>query len=416
MAHQVVVDDPVELGVAVNGVDALVEAVAVVVGVLLGFGLAVELGGAPLDPAAIPDRRTVVVEAAHAQPGIRREIVVEAGQVHLCVEVPGLISRRVARHVVGKAGPVRTDQERVDLGGHRAQLRIAGRDDVSRIGIAYGGPVGGYPSGGGIEDLAPEDGPAEGIAADLAAGQERAEVALFEGVDRRRVAEAGQDAGLELGPVEVDEEEGLVLDDGPAGRETQVPVAERGLVDGEEALGVQGVVGDIRVDASVERVGARLGGVLDESAARMTVLRRIGRGDDRHLLDGFHGRRALLALLVPGGVAEGAAVEEVLDGPGLAAVDARAELASAEHGVAVRGHGEVARLHQEHRLGEADVGSADDREIAVELLVHAVAHVGPGGVEPPGGGHDLDRLRHVAHRQGDIVADGVSGLEHDPRS
>src|SRR5206468_1077153 len=131
----------------------------------------------------------------------------------------------------------------------------------------------------------------------------------------------------------VDEEERLVLDDGPAYRRPPVLVVHRGLGKLEEALGVEGVFGEIAVGARVHLVGARLGGVLDEAAARVAVLGGIGRGDDGNLLDGLDGRSALLAPLVPGGVTERAAVEEVLGGSGLAAVDAGVELAPAEHRV-----------------------------------------------------------------------------------
>src|SRR5258706_6519634 len=164
----------------------------------------------------------------------------------------------------------------------------------------------------------------------MMAGQERDEVALLESVDRRGVAEALQGAGTEPGVVDVDEEVRLVLDDGSAQREPPVLVVQRGLGRGEEALRVERIVGQVAVGACVQLVGARLGGVLDEAAARVTVLGRIGRGDDRDLLDGFYRGSALLALLVSGGVTERTAVEEVLGGPGLPAVDAVADLASPE--------------------------------------------------------------------------------------
>jgi hypothetical protein len=99
-----------------------------------------------------------------------------------------------------------------DAGGDHASQGVVRRDDVARIGIADGNPVD-QARGGRIEDLAPEDRPAEGVRADLVAGQERAEVAALERVDGRRVAEAGQGARTEPGPVGVGEEEGLVLDD-----------------------------------------------------------------------------------------------------------------------------------------------------------------------------------------------------------
>ena len=118
--------------------------------------------------------------------------------------------------------------------------------------------------------------------------------------------------------------------------------------------------------------------------------------------------------LVPRGVTERAAVEEVFHRPRLAPVDARVELASAEHGVAVRGHGEVARLHQEHGLGQADVAGGDDRQVLVVLLVHLVGHVGLGDVEAFLGG-DVDGLRELPDLQGEVLADEVSAAQVDPR-
>ncbi len=94
----------------------------------------------------------------------------------------------------------------------------------------------------------------------------------------------------------------------------------------------------------MQSVGARLGSVLDESAAGVAVLSGVGRGDDLHLLDAFHRGSALMALLVTDGVTERRAIEEILRRHGLAAVDARVELAAAEHRVAVRLHGKVAGL------------------------------------------------------------------------
>ena len=207
----------------------------------------------------------------------------------------------------------------------------------------------------------------------------------------------------------------LFLMMGPPSGDPPVLVVQRGLGQLEEALGVEGVLGQVAVGAGVEPVGARLGRVLDEAAARVTVLGRIGRGDDRDLLDGFHRRCALLAALVPGGVTERAAVEEVLGGPRLAAVDAGVELAPAEHRVAVRRHGQVAGLHQEHRLGQADVGGGDDREVVVVLLVHAVARrrAGSRRAHPPPTTSTDSAISPIW--SDDIVADHVSGSEQDPR-
>src|SRR4029453_8403419 len=146
----------------------------------------------------------------------------------------------------------------------------------------------------GVEDLALEDGPPERVDPDLPAGQERAEVAPSEGVDRRRVAQALQGTGAESGPVGIDEEEGPVLLDGSAEGEAPALVVEGTLGRRKEALGVERVVGEIAVGASAHAVRARLGRVLDEAAARMTVLGGVGRADDPDLLDGLHGWSALV--------------------------------------------------------------------------------------------------------------------------
>jgi hypothetical protein len=234
-----------------------------------------------------------------------------------------------------------------------------------------------------------------------------------EGVDRRRVPEALGGAGAKPRPVGVGEEERPVLDDGPAQRRPPALVVERTFGRRKEALGVERVVGQIAVGAPAQAVRARLGGVLDEAAARVTVLGGVGRADDPDLLDGLHGGSALLAPLVPGGVTEGSAVEEVLRGPDLAPVDAGAELASPEGRVAVRAHGKVSGLHLEHRLGQADVGAGDDGEVVVVLLVDPVADVGPSDVEGLAAG-DFNRLRYLADLEHDVVAEYVSGAELDP--
>ena len=66
-----------------------------------------------------------------------------------------------------------------------------------------------------------------------------------------------------------------------------------------------------------------------------------------------------MALLVTDRVTKGGAVEEILRRHGLAAVDARVELAAAEHRIAIRLHGEIARLNLQHGLGKANIGGSD---------------------------------------------------------
>ena len=252
---------------------------------------------------------------------------------------------------------------------------------VARIGIAYRYAVD-EASRRRIENLAGENRPPERIGADLVASQQRAEVAGLERVRRRRVAEPRKHAGAEPRVIEVGEEERLVVPvvqlrdhNRTAKRGAVIVVAQRRLADGEEALRVERVVGKVPVAAAVECVGARLGGVLDEAAAGVAILRRVARGDDLDLLHRVHGRRALLALLVPAGVPERRAIEEILGRHRLAAVDAGIELAAAEHRVAVRLHRQVAGLHLQHGLGKTDIAGRDDWEVAVVLLVHRVADV-----------------------------------------
>ncbi len=401
VAHEVVVDDPVPLRVEVARVDPLREALAEVVGVRGRVAQRVARDAAALGAAAVTNRRAVVVVAADRRLELVGERVVDARQDHFRVQLPRLVARGVAGHVVRDARPVGLHQQVRVVRGDLAAQRVAGGDDVARVGVAHRNPVD-EPRRRRVEDLAPHDGPPERVHADLRAGQERAEVARPERRDRHRVAEALQRARAEPGPVVVDEEERLVLDDGPADGRSKVLVAERRLGQVEEALRVEGVARVVGVGARVDVVGARLGRVLDEAAARVAVLGGVGRRDDRDLLDALDGRSALLAPLVPRRVAEGAAVEEVLGGAGLAAVDARVELAAAEHRVAVRCHRQVAGLHQEHRLGQADVGGGHDRQVLVVLLVHAVASrpaAWTSSDSPPVTSIGLGELRRPAARR-----------------
>jgi head-tail adaptor len=119
-----------------------------------------------------------------------------------------------------------------------------------------------------------------------------------------------------------------------------------------------------------------------------------------------------VALLVAARVAERRAVEEVLGGHRLPAVDAGIELAAAEHRVAVRLHRQIARLHVQHRFGEADVGAGDERQILVVLLVHRVRDVRRGHVDARAGG-DLHGLLEAAHLHADVVADLLAAAEQD---
>ncbi len=209
--------------------------------------------------------------------------------------------------------------------------------------------------------------------------------------------------------------------------EPEAVVAYRGLLAGRALAGyriaigvkktarIQRIVGEVLVRTSMHVVGAGLGGVLDESAAGMAVLSRVGRGDDLHFLDALGRRRALMALLVTHGVTKGGAIEKILRSHGLAAVDARIELAATKHRVAIRLHGEIARLDLQHGLGETNIRCGDYRDITIILFVHGVTDVRCGHLELLSTRLDLYRLRDRAHRQNDILADGFCPLEQDPR-
>ena len=181
----------------------------------------------------------------------------------------------------------------------------------------------------------------------------------------------------------------------------------------EESGRVELVVGNVVVHAAAVRVRAGFAGVLDEAAAGVTVLRRIRRRDDLHFLDGFHGRRALVALLMSDGVAERCAVEEVLGRHRLTAVDPRVELAAAEHRVAVRTHGEIAGLDLQDGLRQPHVRGGHDRQRPVVLFVDRVGDVGGGDVDAAAS-LDLHGFLEPADLHGDVVADRLAALEQNP--
>src|SRR5215813_5312537 len=92
-------------------------------------------------------------------------------------------------------------------------------------------------------------------------------------------------------------------------------------------------------------VGSGLRGIFDEPATRVSVLSRIARINDLHFLDAFNRRRTFMALLMAYCVSEGRAIEEILRRHCLAAIDAGVELASTEHRVTIRLHGQKLGLH-----------------------------------------------------------------------
>ena len=368
--QQVVVDDPVELLVRVVRGDALEEPATVVIGVLGRLLLGIELVVAPIHALAVAYRGTAVPVEAGARLEGRREVLVHAEHDVARVELPRLIAHADAGDVVGEPGAVGFHHQRHDPRGHRASERVAGGDDVARERIAHGNVVH-RPRRLRIEDLPLQDRPSQRVRANLVARQQRAEVAGLERIGGRRIAEAGDGARADARVVDVHEKVRLVAAvvagqaDRTAEREAEVVVADRRLLDsaplGEYRVLVERVVGHVLVHAAAERVGARLARVLDETAAGVPVLSGVGRRDDLHFLDGLERRGALVALLVAARIAEGRAVEEVLGGHRLAAVDTGVELAAAEHRVAVRPHRQVARLHEQHRFGQAHVGAGDER-------------------------------------------------------
>src|SRR5881296_267324 len=102
---------------------------------------------------------------------------------------PGLVARWVARDIKSKTRPVGPHHQRHQLVRHAAShVRW---NEIARERIAYRNALL-QARAVRIEDLTLEDRPAESIRADLAAGEQSAEVTLLKGIDRGRVAEAGE--------------------------------------------------------------------------------------------------------------------------------------------------------------------------------------------------------------------------------
>ena len=104
----------------------------------------------------------------------------------------------------------------------------------------------------------------------------------------------------------------------------------------------------------------------------MPVLSRKGVLDYGHFLHGAVGDSAFLGLLVTLGVAKRGAIKPVFGGHGLAAINPRLELASAEDGVAVGSHRNISRLHLEQSFRQADVGAHHSGQVFVVLLSQSV--------------------------------------------
>ena len=79
---------------------------------------------------------------------------------------------------------------------HRAPQRVVGRDELPGYGSRTGMPLTSRVVAG-LKICPAKIGPPERVDADLIARQQRAEVAVLERVDGRRVAEARQHAGAQ---------------------------------------------------------------------------------------------------------------------------------------------------------------------------------------------------------------------------
>ena len=121
---------------------------------------------------------------------------------------PGLVARRVAGDVEWR-GPARSGFTISGTILFATLLRRLRRNAIARERIAHRNAVH-QARAGGIEDLPSRNRRPRASVPASGAGEQRAEVALLERIDRRRVAEAGQHAGAELQPVQVGEEERLV--------------------------------------------------------------------------------------------------------------------------------------------------------------------------------------------------------------
>src|SRR5882762_10011920 len=91
--------------------DALIEAVAVVGGILLRRGLTIELSGATRDFTTVPDGRSMAPIETFTHSELRRKCVVNAELDGASIQEPGLIAAGVARHIKGVPRPIRVNHE-----------------------------------------------------------------------------------------------------------------------------------------------------------------------------------------------------------------------------------------------------------------------------------------------------------------
>ena len=347
-------------------------------------------------------------------------LMIHAGDNGAEVGNPGLVTSWVARDIQGKTRSVWLDHQRNQLACDAAS-HIAG-DDIAGERVAYGDAVH-QACGRRIKDLPLEDRPPESIGADLATSKQRAEVALLEGIDGRSIAEAGENAGAELQIVQIEEEERLVT---PVVNLRDVYRTSRCESERITSLlrrlrrkkpsGIEGIVGKVLVETAMKILGTGLGGVLNGPAARVAVLSRVARSGDLHFAHALDGRRALVTLVVAGGITEGHAIEEVLHGGVLATVQARLELAAAEHGVAVGLHWVVAWLQLQQRLGEPDISTHDDGQILVVSGIDYMGDIGVGRAEDLRRGRYRYLVRNLPESQRDVLPEDLAAYQPDPGS
>ena len=152
--------------------------------------------------------------------------------------------------------------------------------------------------------------------------------------------------------------------------------------------------------------------VFNKAAAGVAILCGVSSRDDLHLLDRILRRRAFLALLMARSVSKGGTVEEILCRHGLPAVDARVELASAEHWVAVRLHGQIPRLNLQHRFGETNICRRDGGQVFVVFVINHMTDVWGGNVEGFAG-HHLYRFRYRTDGKSNVLTNRLGTGDHN---
>ena len=234
-------------------------------------------------------------------------------------------------------------------------------------------------------------------------------------VGRGHAGEARHPAG-DAGPLVVHEEEGLVLDDGPAEVAPELLLVVRRLGRSralrEEVVRVHVLVAVEAVGRAVDLVGPRLRGDAHRRPRRPAVLRGVRARDDLELLDGVHrGTRDLACQLLDVGgdavVVHPVEQEVVLEGAG--PVDVHP--ARAAEGGAAALLGEAVALHAGDE-GEQVVPVADgEGQLGHRVLVDDRPQRGLSSVEQARRFVDRDRFGQGAHPEGEIDACSLPDLE-----